>query len=115
MVAPNRFERQFMVAEPDRAWVTDITYLRTTDGWLCRAVVLDLYSRAVSGWSMKPTLAKELAPDALLMAIWRRQPSQPAVIHSDQGVQYGSDDWRGFCEEHGLEVSVSRRGNCLDN
>lgn len=115
VVAPNRLQRQFNVAHPDRAWVTDITYLRTAEGWLYLAVVIDLYSRAVIGWSMKSSLARELAMDALLMAIWRRRPEAGVVIHSDQGVQYGSDDWRRFCHEHGLEVSMSRRGNCWDN
>jgi putative transposase len=114
-VAPNRLQRQFAVEVPDRAWVTDITYLRTWEGWLYLAVVLDLYSRQVIGWSMKSTLARELALDALLMAIWRRRPKGPVVIHSDQGVQYGSDDWQRFCAAHGLEVSMSRRGNCWDN
>jgi putative transposase len=114
-VASNRLQRQFAVGEPDRAWVTDITYLRTWEGWLYLAVVLDLYSRQVIGWSMKPTLARELALDALLMAIWRRRPKGPVVIHSDQGVQHGSDDWQRFCAAHGLEVSMSRRGNCWDN
>jgi putative transposase len=114
-VAPNRLQRQFTVAEPDQSWVTDITYLRTAEGWLYLAVVLDLYSRAVIGWSMKPTLARELALDALLMAIWRRRPKGAVLIHSDQGVQYGSDDWQRFCRDHGLQVSMSRRGNCWDN
>lgn len=108
-------QRQFTVKQPDLAWVTDITYLRTAEGWLYLAVVIDLYSRAVIGWSMKSSLARELAMDALLMAIWRRRPTSEVVIHSDQGVQYGSDDWRRFCREHGLEVSMSRRGNCWDN
>lgn len=115
VVAPNRLQRQFTVEQPDQAWVTDITYLRTAEGWLYLAVVLDLYSRAVIGWSMKPSLAKELALDALLMAIWRRRPKAPLMIHSDQGVQYSSDDWQRFCRAHGIEVSMSRRGNCWDN
>ena len=114
-VAPNKLQRQFTVPAPDQAWVTDITYLRTAEGWLYLAVVLDLFSRAVIGWSMKATLARELALDALLMAIWRRRPKTTVMIHSDQGVQYGSDDWQRFCREHGLEVSMSRRGNCWDN
>ncbi|MBD8880865.1 IS3 family transposase [Rhodanobacter sp. 7MK24] len=88
VVAPSRLQRQFNVAHPDRAWVTDITYLRTAEGWLYLAVVIDLYSRAVIGWSMKSSLARELAMDALLMAIWRRRPEAGVVIHSDQGVQY---------------------------
>ena len=100
IIAPNRLQRQFTVDAPDRAWVTDITYLRTWQGWLYLAVVLDLYSRRVIGWSMKPTLARELVLDALLMAVWRRKPAQPVIVHSDQGSQYGSDDWQRFCRSH---------------
>ncbi|WP_203321531.1 IS3 family transposase [Pseudoxanthomonas beigongshangi] len=111
----NHLARDFTANEPNTKWVVDITYLRTAEGWLYLAVVIDLYSRAVIGWSMKSSLARELAMDALLMAIWRRRPTSEVVIHSGQGVQYGSDDWRRFCREHGLEVSMSRRGNCWDN
>ncbi|MDF3983976.1 IS3 family transposase, partial [Luteibacter sp. PPL554] len=77
IVAPNRLQRQFTVDRPDQAWVTDITYLRTWQGWLYLAVVIDLHSRKVVGWSMKPSLGRELALDALLMALMRRQPTQP--------------------------------------
>jgi putative transposase len=115
VVAPNRLQQQFAVQQPDRVWVTDITYIRTHEGWLYLAVVVDLYSRRVIGWSMKPTLARELALDALLMAVWRRRPKQPVIVHSDQGVQYGSEDWARFCNAHNLRVSMSRRGNCFDN
>ena len=115
IIAPNRLERQFTVDAPDKAWVTDITYLRTWQGWLYLAVVLDLYSRKVVGWSMKPTLARELALDALLMALTRRTPKQSVIVHSDQGSQYGSDDWQRFCRSHNLQSSMSRRGNCWDN
>jgi putative transposase len=115
IVAPNHLQQVFTASRPDQAWVTDITYLRTDQGWLYLAVVLDLYSRMVVGWSMKPTLARELALDALLMAVWRRRPKQPVIVHSDQGVQYGSEDWSRFCKAHGLVVSMSRRGNCFDN
>ncbi len=115
LVAPNRRQRQFTVDQPDRAWVTDITYLRTWQGWLYLAVVIDLPSRKVIGWSMKPTLAREGVLDALLMAIWRRKPTQPVIVYSDQGSQYGSDDWQRFCRAHGLQPSMSRRGNCWDN
>ena len=100
---------------PNKAWVTDITYIRTWQGWLYLAVVLDLYARKVVGWSMKPTLAKELALDALLMAVWRRKPKHKVIVHSDQGSQYGSVDWKRFCLAHQLEPSMSRRGNCWDN
>ncbi|PTU33257.1 IS3 family transposase, partial [Stenotrophobium rhamnosiphilum] len=112
---PNQLQRQFSATAPDQVWVTDITYIRTHEGWLYLAVVIDLYSRMVVGWSMKPTLARELALDALLMAIWRRHPKQSVIVHSDQGVQYSSDDWGRFCKAHNLSVSMSRRGNCYDN
>ncbi|MCP5135372.1 MAG: IS3 family transposase [Gammaproteobacteria bacterium] len=115
IVASNKLKREFTVTTPDQAWVTDITYLRTWQGWLYLAVVIDLYSRKVVGWSMKPTLAKELVVDALLMAVWRRRPTNRVLIHSDQGSQYGSDQWLRFLKEHNLEPSMSRRGNCWDN
>ncbi|MET3654810.1 putative transposase [Dyella japonica] len=115
LIAPNRLQRQFTVDQPDQAWVTDITYLRTWQGWLYLAVVIDLHSRKVIGWSMKPTLAREGGLDALLMAIWRRKPTKAVIVHSDQGSQYGSDDWQRFCRAHGLQPSMSRRGNCWDN
>jgi putative transposase len=115
IIAPNRLQREFTVAQPDRAWVTDITYIRTWQGWLYLAVVMDLFARKVVGWSMKPTLAKELVLDALLMAVWRRKPAEKVIVHSDQGSQYGSDDWLRFCRENRLEPSMSRRGNCWDN
>lgn len=115
IVAPNRVQREFTVDAPNRVWVTDITYIRTWQGWLYLAVVMDLYARRVVGWSMKPTLSRELALDALLMAILRRQPKAAVIVHSDQGSQYGSDDWQRFCKAHGLTPSMSRRGNCWDN
>jgi len=115
IIAPNRLQRQFTVERPDHAWVTDITYIRTWQGWLYLAVVIDLFARNVVGWSMKPTLAKELVVDALLMAVWRRKPTDTVIVHSDQGSQYGSGDWLRFCREHHLEPSMSRRGNCWDN
>lgn len=115
VVAPNRLEQQFTADAPDKAWVTDITYLRTHEGFLYLAVVLDLYSRMVVGWSMKASLHRDLVLDALVMAVWRRQPKRPVIIHSDQGAQYGSDDWQRFCRDHNLDTSMSRRGNCYDN
>jgi putative transposase len=115
IIAPNRLNREFTVDAPDRAWVTDITYIRTWQGWLYLAVVIDLHSRKVVGWSMKPTMARDLVIDALMMALWRRKPSQDVIVHSDQGSQYGSDDWQRFCRSHRLSPSMSRRGNCWDN
>ena len=115
LVAINRLEQNFEVEAPDKAWVTDITYIRTWEGWLYLAVVIDLFSRMVIGWSMKSTIARKLVLDALLMAVWRRKPQGKVIVHSDQGAQYGSDDWVRFCREHTLEPSMSRRGNCYDN
>jgi putative transposase len=114
-IAPNRLQRQFTVHRPDYAWVTDITYIRTWEGWLYLAAVMDLHSRMIIGWSMQPTLARDVVLDALLMAVWRRKPKQPVIVHSDQGSQYGSDDWIRFCKAHKLDPSMSRRGNCWDN
>lgn len=115
VITPNKLQREFTVKHPDRAWVTDITYIRTWQGWLYLAVVMDLFGRKVVGWSMKPTLARDLVLDAVLMAVWRRKPKQRVLIHSDQGTQYGSDDWQRFCRDHNLDPSMSRRGNCWDN
>lgn len=115
IIAPNRLQREFTVERPDQAWVTDITYIRTWQGWLYLAVVMDLYARKIVGWSMKPTMARELVLDALMMAVWRRRPQQTVMVHSDQGSQYGSDDWLRFCQANHLVPSMSRRGNCWDN
>ena len=115
VVAPNHVQQQFDVAEPNRVWVTDITYIRTHEGWLYLAVVLDLVSRQVIGWSMQPRMDRELAINALLMAVWRRQPKQEVIIHSDQGSQFSSHDWQSFLKTHNLVASMSRRGNCYDN
>jgi putative transposase len=114
LLTPNTLQRGFTVSRPNTAWVTDITYVRTWEGWLYLAVVMDLYSRRIVGWSTKPTLAQDLVLDALLMAVRRRKP-QHVLIHSDQGSQFGSDAWRRFCRAHHLEPSMSRRGNCWDN
>jgi putative transposase len=115
VVAPNHVRQQFSVEQPNCIWVTDITYIRTHQGWLYLAAVMDLYSRKVIGWSMKSTLAKEIVLDALLMAIWRRKPEREVIIHSDQGSQFSSDEWQRFCLTHQLKPSMSRRGNCYDN
>jgi putative transposase len=115
VVAPNHLQQQFDAVEPNRVWVTDITYIRTHEGWLYLAVVLDLFSRQVVGWSMQPRMDRELAINALLMAVWRRQPNHPVIIHSDQGSQFSSHDWQTFLKSHSLVASMSRRGNCHDN
>ena len=114
-VAPNHLARQFDVQTPNEAWVTDITYIRTHEGWLYLAVVLDLFSRQLVGWSMQSRMDKELVISALLMAIWKRKPNQSVMVHSDQGSQFSSYEWQGFLKEHNLVASMSRRGNCHDN
>lgn len=114
-LAPNLLEQDFNVEAPDKRWVTDITQVQTGEGWLYLAVVEDLFSRAIVGWSMQSHLRKELVLDALLSAMWRRQPKGKVIIHSDQGAQYGSDAWQRFCKDHNLEMSMSGRGNCYDN
>lgn len=115
ILSPYKLNREFTVDLPDRVWVTDITYIRTWQGWLYLAVVMDLHARKIVGWSMKPTIAREIVLDALMMAVWRRKPTQSVLVHSDQGSQYGSDDWKRFCDANNLEPSMSRRGNCCDN
>lgn len=115
IITPNKLQREFTVDRPNRVWATDITYIRTWQGWLYLAAVMDLFARNIVGGSMKPTLARELVLDALLMAVWRRKPKHQVLVHSDQGSQYGSDDWLRFCRANNLEPSMSRRGNCWDN
>ena len=115
VTAPNRLEQRFNVTESNKAWVTDITYIRTYEGWLYLAVVIDLFSRSVVGWSMGSRIDRSLALDALLMAVWRRQPKTAVMVHSDQGSQFSSHDWQDFLKSHNLEPSMSRRGNCHDN
>ena len=109
---------------PDRVGVNDINHrakqIRNNQaflaqGWLYLAVVIDLYSRTVVGWSMKPTMKTDIVLDALLMAVWRRKPKHPVIIHSDQGSQFSSDDFARWCQDNRLIPSMSRRGNCYDN
>ena len=114
VLIPNLVKRQFNVEKPNKVWATDITYIRTWEGWLYLAVVMDLFSRKIVGWSTRPTIHRGLVLDAVMMAVKRRRP-KGTIIHSDQGCQYGSDDWRRFCRKNRLEPSMSRRGNCWDN
>ncbi len=114
VLIPNLLQRQFTVTRPNKAWVTDITYIRTWEGWLYLAVVMDLFSRKVVGWSSSHTIHRELVLNAVMIAVRHRRP-RGTMIHSDQGVQYGSDAWRRFCRSHRLEPSMSRKGNCWDN
>jgi putative transposase len=115
ILAENHLNQKFDVQAPNQAWVTDITYIRTYEGWLYLAVVIDLFSRQVVGWSMQPRIHADLVLNALLMAVWRRKPKHEVMVHSDQGSQYTSIDWQKFLKSHNLKCSMSRRGNCYDN
>lgn len=116
-VAPNLLDRQFEVAEPDKVWAGDITYIATDEGWLFLAVVIDLFSRQVLGWSLRPDMTREIVIDALRMAWFKRHPDRHAglIFHSDRGSQYASGDFRDVLAEYGITASMSRRGNCWDN
>jgi transposase InsO family protein len=117
-VADNVLNRKFAIKQvsgPDRAWAADITYVPTREGWLYLAIVLDLASRLVVGWSMGETLETSLAVDALETALQRRRPGEGLLHHSDRGVQYASNEYRALLEGQDAVVSMSRRGNCWDN
>jgi putative transposase len=114
-VAPNRLDRDFEATAPNRKWVCDLTYLWTEQGWLYLSVVIDLFSRKVVGWSMSDDLKAEGVAQALSMAIARRKPRAGLLHHSDRGVQYACGPYRQLLEEHEIECSMSRRGNCYDN
>ena len=107
-------QRQFDPSTPDAAWVTDIIHSRTHEGCLYLGVVLDLFSRKVID-SIQSRITKEIVLDALLMAVWRRNPTATLTVHLDQGSQYISHDWQSFLQTHELEGSMSRRENCHDN
>ena len=113
--ASNIINRDFKADAPNIKWVTDITQIRTYEGWLYLAVVCDLYSRMIIGWSMQNSPTNKLVSDALLMAILKRQPKKQVIIHSDCGSQYTSNQWKNFCKKHNLILSMSRKGACLDN
>ena len=111
----NVLDRQFAAPAPNRRWVTDITYLTTTQGWLYLAVVLDLFSRRVVGWATSDRLGDGLALEALLTSLARRRPAAGLMHHSDRGSQYVSDQYTGVLVQHGIVMSLSRSGNCWDN
>jgi transposase InsO family protein len=114
-VAPNRLDQDFAAELPDRRWTADITYVPTDEGWLYLAVVMDLYSRRIVGWSMRPHLRAELACEALEMALRSRRPDAGLLHHSDRGVQYACEAYRQMLSEARIEPSMSRTGNCYDN
>ena len=115
VLAPNALNRQFNPAIANTNWTGDITYVRTGQGWLYLAIVLDLYSRRVVSWAFSNQPNSELSVRALEVAVQHRRPTQPVLFHSDQGVQYSSDVFRGVLNKHNISASMSRRGNCHDN
>jgi putative transposase len=114
-IAPNVLARQFERAGPDQAWVTDITYIPTGEGWLYLAVIVDLCSRFAVGWAMSERVTDDLTLDALGMALARRRPAAGLLHHSDRGSQYASGDYQRLLAQHGIVCSMSRRGDCWDN
>lgn len=114
-IAENLLNREFNAEKPNQKWVVDITYIPTGEGWLYLAGVLDLCSRKIVGWSMAEHMQTELVSDALSMAIARRCPGTGLIHHSDRGVQYASDDYTHLLQSHGIQASMSRKGDCWDN
>jgi transposase InsO family protein len=114
-VFENLLNREFEVAEPDTVYAADVTYVWTQEGWLYLAVVIDLCTRQVVGWSMSSRMKAKLVCDALQMALWRRQPKAGLIHHSDRGSQYASKAFRRLLKAHGIQGSMSRKGDCWDN
>ena len=114
-IPPNTLDRQFEAPSPNRKWVADFTYIWTAEGWLYAAVVIDLFSRRVVGWSMSATMTAQLVTDALIMAIWRRGKPDALLHHSDRGSQYTSEQFQRLMTDHGVTCSMSRAGNVWDN
>ena len=110
----NLLNRQFDIKEANTAYVADITYIWTQEGWLYLAVVIDLYSRKVVGWSMSSRMKAQLVCDALTMAIWQRRPARVLIMHTDRGSQYASRQYRKLLADKGVRGSMSRKGNCWD-
>jgi putative transposase len=115
IIAGNVLDRQFGADGPNRRWVADFTYIWTAEGWLYVAVVLDLFSRRIVGWSMSASMTAQLVIDALTMALWRRGRPDALLHHSDQGSQYTSEAFQRLLADHGVDCSMSRSGNCWDN
>jgi putative transposase len=114
-VALNLLNRDFSATAPNQKWVGDISYVWTDEGWMYLAVVIDLYSRAIIGWSMQPTMSRQLVCDALIMALWRRGFPKGVIFHSDRGSQYCSHDYQKLLKQYNFICSMSRKGNCWDN
>jgi len=114
-VAENLLAQDFTEQRPDQVWVSDITYLCTRQGWLYLAVILDLFSRKIVGWTMSHRLGQELVLDAFQQALWRRRPGPGIIFHSDRGVQYACMAFRNLLQQHKFIQSISGKGNCYDN
>jgi transposase InsO family protein len=114
-IADNVLNRQFDPMRPNQVWCSDISYLWTNEGWLYLAVVIDLYSRQIVGWSVQDHMRTSLCVDALTMAWWNRKRPQGVLHHSDRGSQYASDDYQQYLQRYGMKCSMSRKGNCWDN
>jgi putative transposase len=114
-IATNILDREFQASAPNQRWAADFTYIDTAEGWLFLAVVLDLFSRRVVGWSMQEQMTSQLVMDALTMALWRRGKPKALLHHSDQGSQYTSEDFQRLLAHHGIACSMSRKGDCWDN
>jgi putative transposase len=114
-VAPNLINKNFVVEQPDQVWVSDITYIGTSEGWMYLAVVLDLYARQVVGWSMSDRMNKELVLSAIGQAIDRRSPTAGLIFHSDRGSQYASNEVRQLLKKYEISQSMSKKGDCYDN
>jgi len=113
-IAPNLLARDFSPAMPNAVWTSDITYIATDEGWLYLAAIVDLFSRQVVGWSMKPHMRQDLVADALRMAWFRRQPAPGLIMHSDRGSQYCGKEFTGALKAYGMRASMSRKGDCWD-
>ena len=111
----NVLDRDFAPEAPNRVWVTDITYIRTYEGWLFLAAVMDLYSRQIVGWATQPTMTADLVLQALVAAVWKRKPPAGVMIHSDQGSQFTSSAFIGLLQEHSIQVSMDGKGCWRDN
>ena len=114
-IAPNRLRRNFAATAPNQVWLADLTYIRTGEGWLYLAALIDMHTRKVVGWSMRETLHASIALEALQMAIERQRPGPGLLHHSDRGIQYAADEYRQALAKAAITPSMSRKGNCLDN
>lgn len=114
-IAPNRLRRNFAATAPNQVWLADLTYVRTGEGWLFLAALIDMFTRKVVGWAVRDTLHADIALEALAMAVERQRPAPGLIHHSDRGVQYAAHDYRKALAAAGMTPSMSRKGNCLDN